>query len=311
VAIARKVKVVVIEVVAAVVVVRPAPADPPASSPPEQAAAAATNSTGATTSAARRREERWSMAGKVFERAPYGGWMARQPIEPVGPSRRRALTWGAASVVVGLAGLVATSCGDDPPAGSSAVRIGGGTVHLIDRAPRGRAMGVVLFLHGGSYTSADWDRLGLIDDVVGAGWRAVAIDLPGAGGSDPTHLSPVDFLGAVVDHLGDDPVIVSPSASGAYSLPFVAAHADRVRGYVPVAPVGAADFRLPDGVDPPPTLVVWGSEDPLFSPSIAPRLAAQLHGRAEVIEGAGHSAYEDDTPRFWQLLSDVLDRVSR
>jgi pimeloyl-ACP methyl ester carboxylesterase len=206
---------------------------------------------------------------------------------------------------------MAASCGSDPPAGSSDVRIGGTTVHLIDRAPRGRAAGVVLFLHGGSYTSADWDRLGLIDDVADAGWRAVAIDLPGAGGTDPTSLPPPDFLGAVVDHLGADPVIVSPSASGSYSLPFVAEHADRVRGYVPIAPVGAADFRLPDGVDPPPTLVVWGSDDALFSPSIAPRLAAQLHGRAEVIRGAGHSAYEDDTPRFWRLLSGFLADLSR
>jgi abhydrolase domain-containing protein 14 len=228
-----------------------------------------------------------------------------------GPTRRRVLAAGSALIAGAVGGLVATSCGDDPAAGSSDVRIAGSTVHLIDRAPRGRADGVVLFLHGGSYTSADWDRLGLLDDVVGAGWRTVAIDLPGAGGSDPTNLSPPDFLGAVVDHLGADPVIVSPSASGTYSLPFVAAHADRVRGYVPVAPVGAAAFRLSEGVDPPPTLVVWGSDDALFSPSIAPRLAEQLHGRAEIIRGAGHSAYEDDTPRFWHLLSGFLAGLSR
>jgi pimeloyl-ACP methyl ester carboxylesterase len=56
--------------------------------------------------------------------------------------------------------------------------------------------------------------------------------------------------------------------------------------------------------------VVWGSEDDLFDPSIAPELAAQLNGRAVVIDGAGHSAYEDDTPAFRRILLRLLDQVS-
>ena len=200
--------------------------------------------------------------------------------------------------------VVATSCSDDPRR-CPRPHIDGGTVHAIDRAPEGEAKGVVLFLHGGSYTSEVWDRTGLLDDVVDAGWRGVAIDLPGSGDSDESSLDPVDFLGAVVDELGEPPVIVSPSASGSYSLPFVAAHPDRVRGYVPVAPVGAATFSMPPGVDPPPTVVAWGSEDDLFDPSIAPELADALGGRAVVIDGAGHSAYEDDPAAFRRLLVEL------
>ena len=94
-------------------------------------------------------------------------------------------------------------------------------------------------------------------------------------------------------------------------LAFVAAHPDRVRGYVPVAPVGAEAFRMPAGVDPPPTVVAWGSEDDLFDPSIAPELADELGGRAEVIEGAGHSAYEDDPPAFRRLLVGLLDSLNQ
>ena len=209
-----------------------------------------------------------------------------------------------------VASLGVAACSDDPVAGARDLRIGGGTVHAIDRGPVGDAAGVVLFLHGGAYTSDVWDRTGLLDDVLDAGWRGMAIDLPGSGDSDDTTLDPVEFLGAVVDELGEPPVIVSPSASGRYSLPFVAAHPDRVRGFVPVAPVGAAGFSMPSGATPPPSLVVWGSEDDLFPPSIAPQLAEALGGRAEVIEGAGHAAYDDDPAAFRDLLVGLLATLS-
>jgi abhydrolase domain-containing protein 14 len=207
---------------------------------------------------------------------------------------------------VAVALVLAVGCRDEPARGARDLTIGGATVHAIDRSPKGQAKGVVLFLHGGAYTSEVWDRTGLLDDVVGAGWRGVAIDMPGSGGSDETSLGEVEFLDAVVDELGDAPVIVSPSASGAYSLPYVAAHPDRVRGYVPVAPVGADAFRMPAGETAPPSMVVWGSEDPVIDPSQAPHLADALGGRLEVVDGAGHSVYEDHTPAFRRLLLGML-----
>ena len=61
------------------------------------------------------------------------------------------------------------------------------------------------------------------------------------GGSD---LKLEDFIGAV--NL-DRPVIVSPSMSGGHSLPYIFSDADtwthRVRGYIPVAPVGTSRFQ--------------------------------------------------------------------
>lgn len=59
---------------------------------------------------------------------------------------------------------------------------------------------------------------------------------------------PSSFLAAVVDALDlGPPVVISPSLSGMYSLPFLTAPGSQVRGYVPVAPIctdkiNAADY---------------------------------------------------------------------
>lgn len=62
------------------------------------------------------------------------------------------------------------------------------------------------------------------------------------------ELVPSSFLAAVVDALDlGSPVVISPSLSGMYSLPFLTAPGSQLRGYVPVAPIctdkiNAADY---------------------------------------------------------------------
>lgn len=38
------------------------------------------------------------------------------------------------------------------------------------------------------------------------------------------------------------PVIISPSMSGSVALPFLTAHPDKIKGYIPVAPVSTGRF---------------------------------------------------------------------
>ena len=50
--------------------------------------------------------------------------------------------------------------------------------------------------------------------------------------------APGSFLAAVVDTLElGPPVVISPSLSGMYSLPFLVAPGSQLRGFVPVAPI--------------------------------------------------------------------------
>ncbi|XP_036189285.1 protein ABHD14B isoform X1 [Myotis myotis] len=176
------------------------------------------------------------------------------------------------------------------------VRPGGG------QAPRFS----VLLLHGIRFSSETWQNLGTLLRLAQAGYRAVAIDLPGLGHSkDATAPAPVgelvpsSFLAAVVDALDlGPPVVISPSLSGMYSLPFLTARGSQLRGYVPVAPIctdkiSAADYaRVKTSA-----LIVYGDQDPMGQTSFE-HLKQLPNHRVLVMEGAGHPCYLDK-PEEW------------
>ncbi|KAI4029958.1 abhydrolase domain containing 14B [Homo sapiens] len=109
----------------------------------------------------------------------------------------------------------------------------------------GQARFSVLLLHGIRFSSETWQNLGTLHRLAQAGYRAVAIDLPGLGHSKEAaapapigELAPGSFLAAVVDALElGPPVVISPSLSGMYSLPFLTAPGSQLPGFVPVAPI--------------------------------------------------------------------------
>ena len=191
-------------------------------------------------------------------------------------------------------------------------------LELDGQSIHGRAAGPssgapVLLLHGAAFDSATWEKLGTLAVLADAGFRAVAIDLPGYGGSKPAHADPEHFLEKLVPALGiERPVIVSPSLSGRFSLPFVLAHPDRVAGFVPVAPVGALEYAKRIHASPVPALVVWGERDSIFPVSQAKPLAdAFSDGRVLVLPGARHPAYLDQSELFHRQLVEFVKRVTQ
>ncbi|OXB58163.1 hypothetical protein ASZ78_006935 [Callipepla squamata] len=106
----------------------------------------------------------------------------------------------------------------------------------------------VLLLHGQAFTSHTWQALGTLALLAAEGHRAVAIDLPGYGDSPPagslsTQQGRAAFVRHVVQQLGlQRPVLVSPSMSGRFSLPFLVAHGEQLAGFVPIAPVGTREY---------------------------------------------------------------------
>lgn len=72
--------------------------------------------------------------------------------------------------------------------------------------------------------------------------------MPGYGDSPPAEMvataqGRVAFLDRVFQELGmRRPVLISPSMSGRFALPFLLAQGDRLAGFVPIAPVGTKDY---------------------------------------------------------------------
>ena len=53
----------------------------------------------------------------------------------------------------------------------------------------------------------------------------------------------VAFLDRILQELGmRRPVLISPSMSGRFALPFLLVRGDRLAGFVPIAPVGTKDY---------------------------------------------------------------------
>ena len=225
-----------------------------------------------------------------------------------------------AAAVVALGALAACSSDRAPADGATTIDVGATPVAAIVREPADPTSDAptVLFLHGQAYSSRIWDDRGILDAVVDAGHRVVAVDLPGYG-ETPERTGPetdAAWLGALVDELGgpEQVVIVSPSMSGRFSLAYLAERpADRLAGFVPVAPVGADELDRVDGAPDIPVLVVYGEDDEAYAPERAAHLLGELGGpgRIEVVTDGSHAAYDDEPGRFTDALLSFLRNEAR
>ena len=212
---------------------------------------------------------------------------------------------------------VAAGCGNEaaPPAAPLADRfleVGGVPLHLLEAGPR--AAPAVLLLHGARYEAATWRDLGTLDHLAAAGFRVLAIDLPGYGASDqPWAEDDAALLPALLDALGlVDAVVVTPSMSGRYALATAVAQRDRLRALVAVAPVG-----IPERLDALrgstlPVLAVWGANDAIVPAEHGRALAeAVADGRFLQLADAGHACYLDAPEAFHEALLDFLAESGR
>ncbi len=158
----------------------------------------------------------------------------------------------------------------------------------------------VLLLHGANFSAQTWHELGTLALLAQHGYRTVALDLPGFGQSEHTSLAPLAFLLALLEQLKlGQPILVSPSMSGIYSLPIVVAHPDKLTGFVPIAPVGIPTYEKQLQGNPLPTLAVWGSNDQIVPVKQAEKLCQLLPNAQKIIlANAGHACYMRATADF-------------
>ena len=185
----------------------------------------------------------------------------------------------------------------------------GGRVHGLTSGPISGS--AVVLLHGASFSSATWRDIGTIEALTAARYWVYAVDLPGYGGTEQSATAPARWLETLLDKLSiERPVIVSPSMSGRFSLPFLISHPDRAAGFVAVAPVGIQHHR--DKLDQIkcPVLATWGERDAIIPLDHAKLLTAAVpKGRVVVIPNAGHAPYMNDAPAFHREVLAFLAEV--
>ena len=189
---------------------------------------------------------------------------------------------------------------------SHTLTVDGHKVHALSAgAEEGRP---VLLLHGASFSSETWKEIGTIEHLAEGGCRVWAVDLPGFGRSEAADTEPDLWLRKLLEELKlEQPVIVSPSLSGRYSLPFVTGHPEHVGGFVAVAPVGITHFETNLGRIACPVLAVWGEEDRTIPFEHADMLVSAVeNGRKVIIPGGSHAPYMSDPATFDRELLGFL-----
>lgn len=173
----------------------------------------------------------------------------------------------------------------------------------------------VLLLHGIRFSSENWLSLKTLSKLAEAGYRAVAIDLPGLGKSQSAippvplgQLAPGSFLQRVFAALALGPaVVISPSLSGSYSLPFLFEHPDLVKAYVPVAPICTDKFTAAQYASiKTPTLIVYGDQDLQLGEISLSNLKNLANHKVMVMKGAGHPCYLDNPDEWHRGLLEFL-----
>lgn len=180
----------------------------------------------------------------------------------------------------------------------------------------------LLLLHGMAFSSQTWNELGTLALAAASGFRAVAVDLPGYGKTEGSRDGEMnaEFLKQLTQTLNlDRPIIVSPSMSGSFSLPYlvedIGKAATKARGYIPVAPVGTGGFT-PEAYAKVtiPVLNVYGSKD--NSPGKIGRASNEsfknlpkASSRDCCFEDAGHACYMNNPDLWHKVLYNFLNIV--
>jgi len=192
---------------------------------------------------------------------------------------------------------------------SKSTEIGGGKVHYLESGPSQEHP--VVLLHGASFQAETWRQIGTLSRLAEAGYHAVAMDLPGYGQSPASQVPSETWLGLLLDQLAlERPVVVSPSMSGAYSLPLLADSPSRLSGFVAVAPVSIPRHAGRLAGSPVPILAVWGQKDRTIPLAHADLLLKENpRGRKVVIPDAGHAPYMNQPEAFHAALLEFLGEV--
>ena len=212
---------------------------------------------------------------------------------------------------------------------SNVVNVDGMRIHYKDTGPQDAP--VLLFLHGFGSSLQTWDVWAV---TLEQKYRVIRLDLPGFGltgprpSNDYSELNDVNTLTQFVDKLGVSELsVIGHSMGGKIAWTFAAAHPDRVKALVLMAPDG---FPQPEAIGTKPYAMpaimglmkyclpryfVRKSIEPAFANESAldDKMVSRYHDmlrapgvRAAILERGNQTIYTDPVPRLKKIKAPTL-----
>eukprot|EP00191_Tetraselmis_sp_GSL018_P006442 CAMPEP_0177606444 /NCGR_PEP_ID=MMETSP0419_2-20121207/17312_1 /TAXON_ID=582737 /ORGANISM="Tetraselmis sp., Strain GSL018" /LENGTH=250 /DNA_ID=CAMNT_0019100809 /DNA_START=273 /DNA_END=1025 /DNA_ORIENTATION=+ len=210
------------------------------------------------------------------------------------------------------------------PLSGKTLDIAGVPVHAVELNGAGASVkGVVLvLLHGARFSVQTWEDLGTLSLMSSRGVHTVAVDLPGFGNSPGkkhalgSAASPAEWLSILLSTVvpeGSKALLVSPSMSGRYAVPYVEQHGGdgKLAAWVPVAPVGVDSSWSPpqQAKDKVEVLAFYGELDPKL-PDADTLVSIFPNSKKVVVRNGKHPCYLDNPQLFHEELIDLVRKHS-
>lgn len=169
----------------------------------------------------------------------------------------------------------------------------------------------VILLHGMKFQATTWQELGTLDKLAAAGCHALALDMPGFGGSPACEEDQDKVLAEFITQGElDRPVLIGPSMGGRIALEFALNHPGILGGLILVGAVGVEENKDRLSQLNLPVFIIWGDEDRISPIANSEILLASIKGAKRlVIEGAPHPCYLDKPDKWHAAILDFLGTV--
>ena len=177
----------------------------------------------------------------------------------------------------------------------------------------------IVFLHGLSYTSGIWQRIGVTDLLVEKRVPFLALDMPYGLKSEcqPKTRDPEKNVTvvneAVKSVLGSvTPVLMGASIGGNIALRYAIRFP--VKGLLLVAPARSLEGGLVQSYSnfKFPITIIWGSEDTIIPSEDMRTLSDKLpNAKLIIYNGASHSAYKEQPDRFKHDLLELYAKAEQ
>ena len=166
----------------------------------------------------------------------------------------------------------------------------------------------IVLMHGYSFESSVWDKIGLPNALNKIGYNVYAVDEPGFPKSRNKQISNdlfFDFLKDFITKLGGS-CLLGSSAGGYLAAKFSEGNASLVKCLILVGAGNLNEIKSLSGIN---LLGVWGSLDNTFSPESASKEIERLGGKFVIINGARHACYLDKPDDFNKIVVNFLEKI--